>query len=75
VVPTHNDTDEEFHKIASFIANELNQSVPWHISAFHPDYKELELPRTPLETLKRARSIGESYGLKHIHLGNVGGLL
>ncbi len=75
VVPTHNDTDEEFHKIASFIANELNTTVPWHISAFHPDYKELELPRTPIESLKRARSIGESYGLQNIHLGNVGVLL
>ena len=75
IVPTQNDSDEEINAIASFIADELNVNVPWHISAFHPDYKELELPRTPLETLLHAKSIGESYGIKNIHLGNVGGLL
>lgn len=75
IVPTKNDSDEELNKIASFIANELNTDVPWHISAFHPDYKELELPRTPIDTLVRARAIGESYGIKNIHLGNIGGIL
>jgi pyruvate formate lyase activating enzyme len=72
LVPTHNDSDEELRKIASFIANDLGVDIPWHISAFHPDYKELKLPRTPVDTLKKAREIGKSFGLKHIHLGNVG---
>jgi pyruvate formate lyase activating enzyme len=72
IVPTHNDSDEELRKIASFIANDLGADIPWHISAFHPDYKELKLPRTPVDTLKKAREIGKSFGLKHIHLGNVG---
>ena len=75
IVPTQNDSDEELNAIASFIAEELNTDIPWHISAFHPDYKELELPRTPLDTLLHAKSIGKSYDLKNIHLGNVGGLL
>ena len=69
IVPTKNDSDEELHKIASFIA-ELSLDIPWHISAFHPDYKELELPRTSVETLKRAYEIGKSYGLRYVYIGN-----
>jgi pyruvate formate lyase activating enzyme len=71
IVPTKNDSDEELKKIASFIANELGVDTPWHISAFHPDYKELELPRTPLDTLKRALAIGKKAGLKYIYMGNI----
>ncbi|MEA1918400.1 MAG: AmmeMemoRadiSam system radical SAM enzyme [Campylobacterota bacterium] len=71
IVPTQNDSDEELKKIATFIADELGVGIPWHISAFHPDYKELALPRTPIETLKRAQAIGKEAGLKHIYLGNV----
>ncbi len=70
VVPTKNDSDEQLHKIASFIA-ELSLDIPWHISAFHPDYKELELPGTSLESLKKAYAIGKSYGLKYVYMGNV----
>jgi len=69
IVPTKNDSDEELHKMASFIA-ELSLDIPWHISAFHPDYRELELPHTSLESLKKAYDIGQSYGLKYIYIGN-----
>ncbi|RLA82829.1 MAG: AmmeMemoRadiSam system radical SAM enzyme [Epsilonproteobacteria bacterium] len=75
IVPTHNDNMEEIIQIVSFIANELGTDIPWHISAFHPDYKELELPRTPLDSLKKAEQIGKDYGLKYIYLGNTGGLV
>lgn len=70
VVPTQNDSDEELNKIASFLAN-INPSIPWHISAFHPDYKRLDLPRTSLESLDRAYQIGKSHGLKYIYQGNI----
>jgi len=72
LVPTHNDSIQEIEQIASFIANELGKNIPWHISAFHPDYKEMELPRTSIESLKLAREIGYNKGIKNIHLGNVG---
>jgi pyruvate formate lyase activating enzyme len=72
IVPTHNDSDEELRSIASFIANELDTQTPWHISAFHPDYHEQDLPNTPLQTLQRAEKIGKEAGLKHIYLGNAG---
>ena len=75
IVPTQNDSDEELRKIALFIANELGVDIVWHVSAFHPDYKELELPRTSIESLKNAREIGYKAGLKNIYLGNVGGAI
>ena len=71
IVPTQNDSEEELDKIASFIANELGKDVPWHITAFHPDYKELELPSTSIETLKMAYDIGKKHGLHHVYIGNV----
>jgi len=72
IIPTKNDSESELTKIASFIANKLGKEVPWHISAFHPDYKETNLPRTPLNTLKKAYDIGKKTGLKYIYIGNAG---
>ncbi len=71
IVPIKNDSDEELKGIASFISEELGNDTPWHISAFHPDYKELDLPRTPLKTLQRAESIAKEVGLKNIYMGNI----
>jgi len=72
IVPTKNDSEEELTKIATFIAEELGVHVPWHISAFHPDYKENDLPRTSIETLEKAYGIGKKVGLKYIYMGNCG---
>ncbi|MGB5791313.1 AmmeMemoRadiSam system radical SAM enzyme [Poseidonibacter sp.] len=71
IVPTKNDTYEELEKIAKFIKDELDIYTPWHLSSFHPDYKDLDLPRTSLETLKMAKKIGEDNGLKYVYIGNV----
>lgn len=72
VIPTLNDTEEEFKGIADFIKN-LGSEIPWHISAFHPTYKMLEFPRTPSSTLRKARKIGYELGLKYIYTGNIPG--
>lgn len=71
IVSTQNDSEDEIRQIASFIANELGVNIPWHISAFHPDYKELDLPPTSIEILKKARDIGYKSGLERVYLGNV----
>ncbi len=71
IIPTKNDSDEELTKIAEFIAS-VDTKIPWHLSAFHPDYKQLDINRTPTSTLKRAHDIGEKAGLKHIYIGNAG---
>ncbi len=70
VVTGKNDRDEEFEDIAEFIAG-VDPGIPWHISRFHPDFKYLDRAPTPVETLKRAREIGNKTGLEHIHLGNI----
>ena len=71
VIEGLNDSDEELGKIAAFIADELGVDTPWHVTAFHPDYKMLETPPTSVQTLLRARAIGEAVGLHHIYMGNV----
>jgi len=73
IVPGDNDSDEELHQIAGFIADNLGVSVPWHISAFSPNYKVEDGEYTPLSTLQRAKEIGESHGLHYIYMGNVQG--
>jgi AmmeMemoRadiSam system radical SAM enzyme/AmmeMemoRadiSam system protein B len=72
VIPNLNDSDEELNNIASFIANELGNETPWHLSAFHPDYKMLDRGRTPKETLHKAHDIGKKHGLKYVYMGNAG---
>ena len=65
-----NDSDDEIRSIARFIA-ELDPSIPWHLSAFHPMYKMLDIPRTPESTLLRAYKIAQEEGLKYVYVGNV----
>lgn len=71
VIPGLNDSNEELSDIANFIKSELGEDVPWHVSAFHPTYKMLDRPRTPAETLIRAREIGIKAGLKYVYCGNI----
>lgn len=71
LVPDHNDSDEEITSMARFIAKELNVDIPWHINAFHPDYKMLDTQATKRDTLDKAQSIAEKFGIKHIHIGNI----
>lgn len=71
IVPTKNDTKSEIEKIANFIAS-LDKTIPWHLSAFHPSFKEEKLPNTPVDSLKMAFVIGKSVGLEYVYLGNVG---
>jgi len=72
VIPTLNDSDKEFEEIAQFIVS-LGPEVPWHISAFYPTYKMLNLPRTPASLLQRAREIGIKAGLRYVYCGNIPG--
>jgi pyruvate formate lyase activating enzyme len=73
IVPQDNDSDEELGSIAKFIAQELDVDTPWHVSAFHPDYKIQDRPKTAQETLDRAVDIGKAAGLHYIYKGNVVG--
>jgi pyruvate formate lyase activating enzyme len=71
LIPGLNDSDTELHEMTAWIASELGPDVPLHFSAFHPDYKMLDVPATPPETLTRARRIGIDEGLRYVYTGNV----
>jgi len=72
LIPGLNDSTEELKDIAAFI-RELGPETPWHISRFHPQFKMLDTPSTPIASLRRACAIGKEAGLYHVYSGNVPG--
>lgn len=70
IVPSKNDSKQELENIVKFIKENLGLDTVWHISAFHPDFKELDLQRTKDESLKMAFDIAKSYGLNYVYMGN-----
>jgi pyruvate formate lyase activating enzyme len=73
VVPSLNDSDEEFRSLARWIKTELGPDVPLHFSRFYPEYLLKNLPPTPLPTLERAKAICDAEGLHYVYIGNVPG--
>jgi pyruvate formate lyase activating enzyme len=71
MIPGLNDEPAETQKLAEWVATELGPDVPLHFTAFHPDYKMLDRPRTPAATLTRARRIAREVGLRYVYTGNV----
>lgn len=72
VIPGFNDSDEELTQIAEFIAG-VSVEVPWHVTAFHKDYKMTENDNTDARTLMRAYQIGRRAGLHYVYPGNIPG--
>lgn len=72
VVPGFNDSDEELTDIANFLVS-VSPDIPWHVTAFHQDYKMTEPDNTPVETLIRAAEIGYARGLHFVYAGNIPG--
>ncbi|MBC8284280.1 MAG: AmmeMemoRadiSam system radical SAM enzyme [Nitrospinae bacterium] len=72
LIPDYNDSDKEMSDIANFIAG-ISKDIPWHITAFHPDYKMMDRDRTPAETLLRAYDHGKKAGLSFVYAGNLPG--
>ncbi len=72
VVPGFNDSTDELMDAARFISG-VSPDIPWHVTAFHPDYRMTDAPPTPSETLIRAAEIGQEAGLKFVYAGNLPG--
>lgn len=72
LVPGFNDSTEELWDAARFIAG-VSPDIPWHVTAFHPDYRMHEPPRTSIDTLIRAAEIGSEAGLRYVYAGNLPG--
>jgi pyruvate formate lyase activating enzyme len=71
VIPGYNDSDAEIAEETQWIAEALGPDVPLHFSAFHPDFKMLNVPPTPPATLRRARARAMKEGLRYVYVGNV----
>jgi len=71
LIPGKNDGDEEIRNEAQWIARELGLDVPLHFTAFHPDYKMMDVAPTPPQTVSRARAIAQQEGLQYVYTGNV----
>jgi pyruvate formate lyase activating enzyme len=72
VIPGFNDSDEELWDAARFLAS-LSPDIPWHVTAFHQDYKMTEPDNTTARTLLRAAEIGQEAGLRYVYAGNLPG--
>ena len=71
LIPGKNDSDQELHEMCEWIMSNLGPDVPLHFSAFHPDWKMMDIPSTPVSTLTRARKIAMKAGLRYVYTGNV----
>ncbi len=72
VIPGFNDSNEEIWDAARFLAN-LSLDIPWHVTAFHKDYKMTAPDNTDSKTLIRAAEIGREAGLRYVYAGNLPG--
>src|SRR4030042_1522596 len=70
IIPGHNDSEAELTEIANFIKG-VSPAIPWHVTAFHPTFKMMDRPATPVATLRRAREIGLAAGLRYVYTGNL----
>ena len=73
IVPKVGDDLEHARKLSKFVYDEFGPEMPIHFLRFHPDYKMMEYPSTPVETLEKHYQVAKDVGLKYVYLGNVPG--
>lgn len=71
LIPGENDSDHEIEEMTQWIMENLGPDVPLHFTAFHPDWKMLDKPRTPPESLIQARKIAMKNGIRYVYSGNI----
>jgi pyruvate formate lyase activating enzyme len=71
LIPDENDSDRELEEMTQWVVEHLGPDVPMHFTAFHPDWKMLDKPRTPAATLSRARRIAIKNDIRYAYTGNV----
>jgi len=70
LIPGLNDSDKELQALTSWVVKNLGQDVPLHFTAFHPAHKILDIPPTPVSTLRRARETAMASGIRYCYTGN-----
>ncbi len=71
LIPDRNDSDQELDEMTRWVVENLGPDVPMHFTAFHPDFKMMDVPPTPKATLQRARQIALNNGVHYAYTGNV----
>lgn len=71
LIPGENDSEAEVEALSRWVMEHLGPDVPLHFTAFHPDWKMLDTPPTPPETLRTARRIAREAGLRYVFTGNI----
>lgn len=71
IIPGQNDSHEELQALCSWIYNNLGSDIPLHFSAFHPDWKMMDIAHTPASTLYKAQKIAFETGLNYVYIGNI----
>lgn len=74
LIPDFNDSDDELRQLTEFLAD-ISVDIPWHVTAFHADYKMDDQRNTTPEDLLRAAEIGRHAGLRYIYAGNLPGMV
>ena len=72
LIPGFNDSGDELKRLTDFVAS-VSPYIPWHVTAFHQDYKMTDPRNTTAEDLLRAAEIGKNAGLRYIYAGNLPG--
>jgi pyruvate formate lyase activating enzyme len=73
IVPEVGEDDDALRALAVRVRDDLGPSTPFHLLRFHPDYRMLDLPETPVRTLERLHAIAKEVGLEYVYLGNLWG--
>src|SRR5437016_743800 len=73
IVPQVGDSLDAATRLSKWVYDNLGPDMPIHFLRFHPDYKMMDLPLTPIETLEKHYEIAKSAGLKYVYIGNVPG--
>jgi pyruvate formate lyase activating enzyme len=72
LIPGFNDSRDELSRLTSFVAD-VSPDIPWHVTAFHRDYKMTDPPNTTADMLMTAADIGRANGLRYVYAGNLPG--
>ena len=72
LIPGENDSPEELRALAAFLVS-VSPDIPWHVSRFHPTYRLMDVPPTPVESVETALKIGREEGVRYLYGGNIPG--
>lgn len=73
LVTKYGDSLESVRRLARWIKENLGPDIPFHILRFHPDFRLMDVPSTPIETLEKACEVSREEGLHYVYIGNVPG--